>query len=74
MGLFEVGQLFPGGRAILPSATYEPAFCGLMLVSGAIDCDLLLVKGEGIISALEVNEFIQKDILVFVRVTLHMHA
>ncbi len=43
MGLFKVRQLFPGGRAILPSAANEPTLHGLMSVCGSIDCDHLLV-------------------------------
>ncbi len=41
--LYEVGKLFPGGGAILPSATNEPALCRLRLAGGTVECDLLLV-------------------------------
>ncbi len=45
-----------------------------MLASCAIYCDLLLVKSEHVVSAPDINEFIQKDILVFIRITLHIHS
>ncbi len=43
MGLFEVGQLFSRGEAILPLATNEPTLDGLTLAGGPVNSDLLLV-------------------------------
>ncbi len=43
MGLFEVGQLFLRGGAILPLATDEPALGELTLLGGPVNSDLLVV-------------------------------
>ncbi len=45
-----------------------------MLPGSTVDNDLLFVKGEGIFSAFNIDEFVQEDILMSVRVTLCTHS
>ncbi len=40
------------------------------MAGGTVHCDLLLAYGQGIVGALDVNEFVQEDIIVSVRVAL----
>ncbi len=71
MALFEVDQLFLRGGDIISSTTNAPTFHRLSLASGTIDCDPLFVYGKGIISVLDVNDFVQEDILICQGHTVH---